>query len=268
MKKIIVIVLSLLLVAGLFACKPAETPDDGKGTTASQNDSKPAESKTPDTQPGTEKPDTEAPIVVTEEPVATYEPIPEVPESGFCAIGQVDEANTKVAVVLWSGKVKTFTYDGSVPTTGAIAYYEIAGDVIAFEEVVLEDYQYWRLQDQEVEYFYGNDGTNDLYVYFADRCVCFLKFSDTNWNVYNERGNLFEVSLFDYAWPSTVWPCGLQALDYDGDGNMDVLLADATHTYDYSQYSTSGGDNFVNITYLFNGQSEEITEGTLNAVIE
>ena len=267
MKKIIILVLAAILVIGLYACKPADKPQDS-GTTQPAASQPANESKAPDTQPATQAPDTDAPIVVTEEPTVSEEPIPEVPLSGFCTVGVVDEANKKVAVLLWSGKVKTFTYDGSAPAAGDFAYYETDGETIAFDVVTLEDYQYWRLYDAESEFFYGNDGTQDYYVYFADTCAVFLKFSDTNYNVYNTKGNLFEVSLFDYAWPSTVWPCGLQALDYDGDGTIDVILADATHTYDYSEYPGNGCDNFVNITYLFNGQSEEITQGDINIVLE
>ncbi|MBR6427036.1 MAG: hypothetical protein IKS28_04340 [Clostridia bacterium] len=212
--------------------------------------------------PGTVLPDTDEPV----SSVPAGEPLPETVERGFCAVGQVDEINSRVAVLLWNGKAAVFSYFGAAPETGTVAYCETAGEKISFDRADLDDFQLWRLYDDENgEYLYGNDGEQEFFIHFSDGCVCFLKFSDTSWNVYNEKGNLFDIPASGFQWPSTVWPCGLQALDYDGDGAFDVVFADATLTYDYSMY---GGDNFVNITRLFNGNSGDISAGEFSLIID
>lgn len=268
MKKILVIVLSLILVCSMFACNKENKPADSADTKAApvSTDSKDTKQSDDSKEPAQSADDTDAPIIVTE-PIETERVIPDVPDSGFCVIGAVDEANSKVAVGLWSGKAKTFKYEGTAPAVGQFAYYETDGENIALDIVELEDYFGWRLYDDPTsgEFLYGNDGVSDYYVHFSDDCAAFLKFSDTNYSIYN-NGNMFDVSPFDYQWPNTVWPCGLKCLDYDGDETIDVVLADATHTYDdYAQY---GGDQFINITTLFNGNTEIMEKGTVDIVIE
>ena len=52
------------------------------------------------------------------------------------------------------------------------------------------------------------NGCKGTRLYCADDCVTFIRFSDTNWSVFN-RGNVINLEKKIGDFDHTVWPCGL-----------------------------------------------------------
>ncbi len=252
MKKLFVALLAILLIFSVAACaKPTDKPDDSTPATS------PAGPET-DKTPGTSAAPATDPVVVTEPPV-TEPPVPVPPTSGYCAVGEVDAANNRVAVLYGNGIVSVLTLAGEAPKAGSICYFEREDDLIAFSSITLTDYTMWRVfSDNNGSLFYNTDGTTEWRIYLNTDAVTFLKFSNTGWSAF-EGKNPFNMPRGLFQYDNTAWPSNLWVLDGDGDGTIDLVVADATRTYDNGEVT--------DVTLLFDPTGEGLTEGDHNVVL-
>lgn len=134
----------------------------------------------------------------------------------LCAVGEVNTEKGIAAILTSDGKVKTVKYTGTAPTSGKVHAYTEKGGVYTLVECTYYDGTEWRVYDGLVE---GGRERNDFFVsydqagaelrlYCADDCVTFIRFSDTNWSVFN-KGNVINLEKKIGDYDHTVWPCGL-----------------------------------------------------------
>ena len=255
MKKLFVTLLAVLLIFSITACsKPADKPDDSTPATSPAG---PETDKTPGTSgnPGTE------PIVVTEapatEPPETEPPVLEVPAGGYCAVGEVDAANSRAAILFANGLVKTMTYVGEAPKAGTVMYFETEDDKIALAAFEFEDYSSWRIyNDANGDFFYGNDGVNEYRLFFSDNCAGFVRFSETEWSAYQGKDFLYvAASIGDYE--NTAWPCNLLACS---EGDPSTIFAVYTDGHIYY-------DNGVDPLCLFTPDGFALEHGAYQVVL-
>lgn len=123
--------------------------------------------------------------------VETARPEPEtlsdgLPSYGYCAVGEVDTADKKVAVLGENGVVATREYDGAAPAPGYVCAYETEGDYIAFTSVSMfpgfgTEYKGW--------VFGSYSSTQSIFYGSAYRCtgdsVFFVRYGDTQWRVFS-----------------------------------------------------------------------------------
>ncbi len=257
MKKILLILLTLVMALALVACNNGgETTGTGSNATSSQ----PAgtDSKTDDTDAKTDDDDIVVSESATTEAPETEPPVLEVPAAGFCAVGEVDTANTRVAVLFANGLVKTMTYVGDAPVSGTVMYCETEGDNIAFAAFDYTGYSDWRIYDDAGgDFFYGNDGVTEFRHYFTDDCAGFIKFSDTSWCAFSGKYFIqIADGVGDYA--GTTWPANILAYDAEGAGAINVIYVDANAEF------ASGVDPLR----LFKADGTEIEAGDKNVVLD
>ena len=254
MKKIVAVILALILSIGFVSCTKDKGDTEGSGT-QKQTDGTSQNSDT-----------TDEPIIVTDgedttEPEETEPPVPEVPASGYCAVGEVDAEGKLVAVLFGNGLVKTMSFAGDAPASGTVMYFETEGDKIAFASVEMnEEYNMWRVYaEQTGDLMYNTDGTTEWRHYFDEAAVGFVKFSDTSWMAFSGK-KMINIGNGVFEWPNTAWPSNLWAYDADGNTTLDLIFADATMTYDNGEVT--------NVTLLFSGDAVGFETGDKTVTIE
>ena len=254
MKKLLALLLAMLMVFAFAACNgEGESTESGKESDAvSSNEPKDTDDKTEDTDEIVVSEDT------TTETPETDPPVLEVPASGYCAVGEVDTTNTRVAVLFANGLVKTMTYAGDAPTSGTVMYFETEGDNIAFAAFDYTGYSDWRIYDDAGgDFFYGSDGVNEFRHYFTEDCAGFVKFSDTSWCAFSGK-HFIQIANGVGDYPGTAWPSNVLAYDAEGAGAINVIYVDANAEV------ASG----VDPTRLFKADGTELEAGDKNVVLD
>ena len=145
------------------------------------------------------------------------------PESGFCAVGEVKD--NRAAVLLSDGTVKSVDIEGAAPASGTVCSYTASGGKYSFNAVTFNGYTGWALwnnMDGNGAFFFGTDGVNNYYAYFAENAVGFMKFSDTSWRVFSGKNMVGEAAK------GGIYPANIDGL-WDGTAEkITVVYADAT----------------------------------------
>lgn len=148
------------------------------------------------------------------------------PTTGYCAVGEVD--GTRAAILRGDGTVKTVNFTGTAPVAGTVNSYTETNGVYTFSAVTFNGYTGWALwnnMDGNGAFFYGSDGTNDYYAYFAETAAGFMKFSNTEWRVFNGKDMVGEAAK------SGIYPANIDGY-WDGAAEkITVVYADATQDY-------------------------------------
>lgn len=145
-------------------------------------------------------------------------PGPQIPaDVSLCAVGEVSPEKGLAAILTPDGKVRTVKFTGTAPKSGAVHAFTVKNGICSFTlySYFAEGTQ-WRVYDGLAD---GDSRNNDFFVsydqtgaetrlYCADDCVTFIRFSDTNWSVFN-RGNVINLEKKIGDFDHTVWPCGL-----------------------------------------------------------
>ncbi len=258
MKKMTAILLALLLTAGLPACKSGEGGKDS-GTNGTGGGDDPIVVSEEKTEPQGSTAPTESGTEPGTAP-ETEPPAPEVPASGYCAVGEVDADGKRAAVLFGNGLVKTMTYAGDAPAPGSVLYFETEGDLIAFAAVALSDYSQWRVfSDPSGDHMYSTDLTSEWRHYFDEAAVGFLKFSDTEWRVFSGK-TMMKIAADAFEYPGTAYPSNLWAYDGDGNTTLDLIFADATKQYDNGEVK--------DVTLLFSGDKTGFAAGDKTVTIQ
>ncbi len=178
--------------------------------------------------------------------------------SGYCAVGEVGSG--KAAILLGDGSIVEASFTGTAPVSGTVMSYTETDGTYTFGAVSLGGYHQWRIYDNDDEngdFYYGNDGVNEIYAFIDATAVGFVKFSNTSWRVY--RGNhMIEIAEGVGDYPNTVWTANVDAQWNNDLQKMDLLFADCT-------FAHSSGP--ANPSVLFNGTATPDTTGDKNVVL-
>ncbi len=155
-------------------------------------------------------------------------PVSAAEETGYCAVGEVDQ--TRAAVLLADGSILNVPFSGEAPTPGTVCRYLVTDGSYLFTAVSFPGYSAWRIfdnPDENGDYFWDGGQT---YGFLADTAVGFLKFSDTSWRIAHGKHMItIAEGVGDMA--GTAWPCNIEALWNDGLQKMDLIFADCSKTY-------------------------------------
>ena len=146
-----------------------------------------------------------------------------------CAVGEIDAASKKAAVLFKDGSIETVDYEGDV-TADTVCTFTVSGGKYTFTPVTFAGYLGWRIYDVNAgSIYYGHDGTNEYRVSY-DGSVAFLKTGTNKWKVAKANQVVIPDGVGDY--PNTGWWANVDAVDLDGDGVLDVLYSDGNKAGD------------------------------------
>lgn len=147
----------------------------------------------------------------------------EEPVSGFCAVGEVKDS--RAAILLADGTVRSVDIEGAAPASGTVCSYTANGEKYSFAAASFGGYTGWALwnnMDGNGAFFFGTDGTNNYYGFFAENAVGFMKFGNTSWRVFTGKDMVGESAK------GGIYPSNIDGV-WDGTaGKISVIYADAT----------------------------------------
>lgn len=135
------------------------------------------------------EPDPDPTTVPDPDPTMTVTPTPTLtpgaasgdyysgPIDGYCAVGEVDEANNKVAALLDNGETATVKYTGKAPEAGAVYGYKVDNGIYKFALPLLNwenSHQLSNILKSDGKTTADNGGAWDIFTYYH------ANFQDTN----------------------------------------------------------------------------------------